>query len=469
MPESFFDFRSRVTKPPVEAEETRLERPISVADLTAKIDAAIRGGVGGSVLVRGEISNLNIHGASGHIYFTLKDDKSCIDCVMFRGEAAKLKARPTDGQDVLVSGGVRVYAQRGRYQLYCQTLTPLGRGALEIKFAELQRKLEAEGLFDPDRKRPLPTYPQRIVLITSKQAAALQDMLKVFQRTPWLKPRLIHVPVQGAGSAAKIAEALRSIREADCDLVILGRGGGSLEDLWEFNEEVVARAIVACRVPVMTGIGHEVDVSIADLVADYHAHTPTEAAQVAVARWRLAADALGNAAGRLTRALRQTVLHHRQRLTTVERHEMFRRPTDRVNRLRQLLDDRQKHLHGAVAGLVNRLRQRLARQEQRLGAQHPTANLLRARQRLSRLADGITHRQRLRLTEAGGKLEALRRELTALDPRGVLGRGYSITRLKNGKTVLSPEDVKAGDILITQVRDGTIESTAKDPKQLDLF
>ena len=469
MPESFFDFRSRITKPPAEADEARLERAISVADLTAKIDAAIRGGVGGSVLVRGEISNLNAHAASGHIYFTLKDDKSCIDCVMFRGEAAKLAARPTDGQDVLVTGGVRVYAQRGRYQLYCQTLTPLGRGALEIKFAAMQRKLEAEGLFDPDRKRPLPSYPQRIVLITSLQAAALQDMLKVFQRTPWLKPKVVHVPVQGSGSAAKIAEALRAIRESACDLVLLGRGGGSLEDLWEFNEEAVARAIVACRVPVITGIGHEVDVSIADLVADYHAHTPTEAAQVAVVRWRQAADALGTAAERLRRALRQTISNHRQRLTSVERHEMFRRPTDRLNQLRQLLDDRQKHLHAAVAGLAGRFRQALTRQEQRLAAQHPTANLLRARQRLHRVSDGFTHRHRLRLTEAAGRVEALRRELTALDPRGVLSRGYSITRLKNGQTILNPADVKPGDVLITQVRDGTIESTAKDAKQLDLF
>ncbi|HEX8324400.1 MAG TPA: exodeoxyribonuclease VII large subunit [Tepidisphaeraceae bacterium] len=469
MPESFFDFRSRITKPPAEADDGRLERAISVGDLTARIDAAIRGGVGGSVLVRGEISNLNAHAASGHLYFTLKDDKSCIDCVMFRGEASKLRQRPTDGQDVLISGSVRVYVQRGRYQLYCNTLTPLGRGALELKFNELQRKLEAEGLFAAEIKRPIPPYPQRIVLITSRQAAALQDMLKVFQRTPWLTPRVIHVPVQGVGAAAKIADALASVSPRDCDLVLLGRGGGSLEDLWEFNEEAVARAIRACRVPVMTGIGHEVDVSIADLAADYHAHTPTEAAQVAVARWRLAADALDGAAGRLTRSLRQTILHARQRLTNVERHETFRRPTDRIDRLRQVLDDRQRQLRAAALGTINRVRQRLTRHEHRLHAQHPTAGLLRARQRLTTAADGLAHQQRLRLTQAAGRLDGLRRELAALDPRGVLARGYSITRLKNGKPVFGPADVKAGDVLVTQVRDGTIESTARDAKQLDLF
>ncbi|MGC4033377.1 MAG: exodeoxyribonuclease VII large subunit [Tepidisphaeraceae bacterium] len=469
MPESFFDFRSRVTKPSAEADDARLDRAISVADLTARIDIAIKQGVPASVLVRGEISNLNAHAASGHYYFTLKDAKSCIDCVMFRDAAARLLAKPVDGMEVLVSGGVRVYQQRGRYQLYCQTLTPLGRGALEIRFTQLRLKLENEGLFDPDIKRPLPAYPQKIVLITSKQAAALQDMLKVFQRTPWLTPRVIHVPVQGVGSAAKIAEALLAITPKDANVVLLGRGGGSLEDLWEFNEEAVARAVRACRVPVITGIGHEVDVSIADLAADYHAHTPTEAAQVAVANWRRAADALDNASTRLTRSLRQLVTNHRHRLTAIERHEVFRRPTDRLNRLKQVLDERQRDLRMALTGVVGTCRNRLAKHENRLHAQHPAARLSQAKERLARLSAGLGHARKLRLALAAGRLEALSRELTALDPRAVLKRGYSITRLKNGKTVLSPADVKPGDLLITQLSDGTIESTAKDSKQMDLF
>ena len=469
MPESFFDFRSRINQPPPDADAAKLDRAMSVADLTAAIDAALRKGVPATVLVRGEISNLNHHAASGHIYFTLKDPKSCIDCVMFRGEAAKLKSRPTDGQEVLVTGNVRVYQQRGRYQLYCQTMTPLGRGALEIKFAELQQRLEAEGLFDPERKRRLPPYPQRIVLITSRMAAALQDMLKVFQRTPWLTPQLVHVPVQGVGSAAKIAAALAAIDVKTADLVILGRGGGSLEDLWEFNEEVVARAVRACRVPVITGIGHEVDVSIADLAADYHAHTPTEAAQVAIARWRAADDGLSNAATRLARSLQITVARQRQRLVAVERHELFRRPTERIDRLREVLDDRQRQLQASLHAAVARVRLRLTGHQHRLAAQHPTAAILRARQRLTHVADTISHRQRLRLAEAAGRLDALRRELTALDPRGVLARGYSITRRKDGSAVRSPTDVRPGDVVVTQVKDGTIESTVRDAKQLDLF
>ena len=469
MPESFFDFRARVTRPDAETDDTRLDRAIGVAELTGKIDAAIRGGLPASVLVRGEISNLNVHAASGHIYFTLKDDRSCIDCVMFRGEAAKLKQRPVDGGEVLITGNVRIYTQRGRYQLYCQSMTPLGRGALELKFQQLRAKLEAEGLFDADRKRPLPAYPQRIVLVTSRQAAALQDMLKVFQRTPWLRPTLIHVPVQGVGSAAKIAEALMAVRATAADVVILGRGGGSFEDLFEFNEEAVVRAVRACAVPVVTGIGHEVDVAIADLAADYHAHTPTEAAQVVIARWRLAADVLGNASDRLRRSLRQGVVDRRQQLINIERHEMFRRPTDRIERLTQLLDDQQRQLRSAVTTVLNRTRQALAGREQRLSAQHPVGSVMRASQRVERLRVDLVHARRLRLTRATGRLEVFAAELTALDPRRVLGRGYSITRLKDGRTVTGPQDVEPGDILVTQVRDGTVESTVKDAKQFDLF
>ncbi|MGN6504440.1 MAG: exodeoxyribonuclease VII large subunit, partial [Tepidisphaeraceae bacterium] len=179
MAESFFDFQSRVTRPAAEPAESKSQRALSVADLTARIDAALRGGLPSAMLVRGEISNLNIHAASGHIYFTLKDAKSCVDCVMFRSDAARLKIRPTDGMDVLVTGSVKIYAQRGRYQFYATTLAPLGRGALELKFHQLKEKLEAEGMFAADRKRALPRYPQRIALVTSKQAAALQDMFKV--------------------------------------------------------------------------------------------------------------------------------------------------------------------------------------------------------------------------------------------------------------------------------------------------
>ena len=469
MPESFFDFQSRVTKPAAEPEQSKLDRALSVGDLTTRIEAALRAGLPGSMLVRGEISNLNIHAASGHIYFTLKDAKSCIDCVMFRTDAARLKQKPIDGQEVLVTGTVKIYAQRGRYQFYATAIASLGRGALELKFQQLKEKLEKEGMFDADRKRSLPKYPQRIALVTSKQAAALQDMFKVLRRMPWLRLDVHHVPVQGAGASVQIAQAIGRINRDTADLIIVARGGGSLEDLWEFNEEIVARAIEAAALPVITGIGHEVDVSIADLVADYHAHTPTEAAQVAIAYWKQAADVLDGADLRLRRSLRQTIESAKHRLTAIVRHEAFRRPTDRINRFRQLLDDRQKQLRSAVTSLGRHAQQRLLKMESRLHAQHPAGRVAIATQRVHSIATMLAHRQRLRMAAAAGRLDGMKRELDALNPRGVLSRGYSITRLKNGAIVRNADAIKQGTVLTTQVADGSFESVARDPKQPELF
>lgn len=473
MPESFFDFRARVTKPSASADtdEARLARAITVAELTGRIDAAIKSGLPGSMLVKGEISNLNIHRASGHIYFTLKDDRSCIDCVMFRGDAERLKVMPEDGDEVLAAGSVRVYVQRGRYQLYVTQLTPVGRGALEAKFQVLKEKLEREGLFDPDRKRTLPSYPQRIALVTSKQAAALQDMLKVFSRYPWLTLRLCHVPVQGDGSAEKIAATLNDLsRKASVDLIILARGGGSLEDLWEFNEEIVARAIVASPIPVVTGIGHEVDVSIADLAADYHAHTPTEAAQVVVAQWKLAAVLVDTASQRLSRSLRQVIGTAGQRLLSIERHEFFRRPTDRIDRARQLLDDRERQLNATLRALADRARRRLSACESRLQAQHPRATVAILRQRVHTLATLIGRAEQASLRSRSQRMDSLEKQLVALNPTGVLSRGYSITSLKKGgQIVRDASQVKGGDVIVTQFADGKVESVARDPKQPELF
>jgi len=473
MPESFFDFRARVTKPQATADtdEARLARAISVAELTGRIDAAIKSGLPAALLVKGEISNLNIHRASGHIYFTLKDDKSSIDCVMFRGDAEKLKVTPHDGDEVLATGSVRVYTQRGRYQLYVTQLTPVGRGALEAKFQILKEKLEREGLFDPVRKRELPAYPQRIALVTSKQAAALQDMLKVFARYPWVRLRLCHVPVQGDGSAEKIAAMLGELsRAAAVDLVILARGGGSLEDLWEFNEEIVARAIVASRIPIITGIGHEVDVAIADLAADYHAHTPTEAAQVAIAQWKLASAFVDTAAQRLSRSVRQVISSASQKLQSIERHELFRRPTDRIDRARQLMDDRERQLRSSLRALADRARRRLSTGESRLQAHHPRATVAILRQRILTLATLIERAEQSSLRTRSQRVDTLEKQLAALNPTGVLSRGYSITSLKKGgQIVRDAAQVKSGDVLITQFNDGTVESVARDPKQPELF
>ena len=371
---------------------------------------------------------------------------------MWRDNAARLQFRLEDGLEIIATGRVTVYAPQGRYQLTVQQILPAGRGALELAFRQLQARLSAEGLFDADRKKTIPQYPTRIVLLTSRATAALQDMLKVLRRFPWLKLMVYHVPVQGDGSAAKIAAAIDHLSRhaADIggvDVILLARGGGSLEDLWSFNEEIVARAIAASRIPVITGIGHEVDCSISDLVADYHAHTPTEAAQVVSQHWKRAADSLSQAQTRLRNIVRQTALDYRNRLEAIHRHEFFRRPMDRIQLLRQLLDDRQKAITLALSARVRRYQDRLAALEPRLPAAARSFLQIRST-----------------------RLEAFDRQLQALSPQAVLNRGYTITTLKkSGEVLRDSKAARTGDRLLTQFADGQTESIVQDSRQMPLF
>jgi exodeoxyribonuclease VII large subunit len=451
MGENFFDFQQRL------AEKKSSPAPdaaaaLTVTQLTLAIEKAIKSGVPSLVTVRGEVSNVSNHHASGHLYFTMKDPDACINCVMWRDNALRLQFRLEDGLEIIATGRVSVYAPQGRYQLQVQRLQPAGRGALELAFRQLQAKLAAEGLFEAERKKPIPQYPRRIVLITSRATAALQDMLKVLRRYPFVKLMMYHVPVQGEGSAGKIAEAIQHVsrRAADiggADLILLGRGGGSLEDLWSFNKEVVARAIAASRIPIITGIGHEVDCSIADLVADYHAHTPTEAAQVAMHQWKSAADTLRQSRLRLFQFIRQTAQDCRHRLASIQRHEFFRRPMDRIQMLRQRLDDRQKSLAVAL-----------------------TTRLSTAGHRLQVLQPRLPSAIRVSFQARAARLDSLGKQLEALSPQAVLGRGYTITTLKKtGEILRSSGGLKPGDRLLTRFSDGETESTVHDSRQMSLF
>jgi exodeoxyribonuclease VII large subunit len=453
MPENFFDFHKRVTerKSP-QSSPSPGEKPLTVSELTNSIDRAIKSGVPSSVTVRGEVSNVSTRQASGHVYFTMKDANACIGCVMWRDNASRLKFKLEDGLEVIATGRVSVYAPQGRYQLSVNRLEPAGRGALELAFKQLQAKLAAEGLFDAERKKPIPRYPSRIAMVTSRDGAALQDMLKVLRRFSWLKLMVYHVPVQGEAAAPKIAAAIQHLsrRSGDVggvDVILLGRGGGSLEDLWAFNEEVVARAVAASRVPVGTGIGHEVDCCIADLVADYHAHTPTEAAQVVTRHWNTVRDSLGQYELRHRRSIVQTAQDLRQRLIAIERHEFFRRPMDRIQMLRQLLDDRQKSLTLVLGGRLRTAQHRLLALEPRLGRASKSAMQVRV-----------------------ARLESLEKHLEALSPQGVLKRGYTITTLKKtGQIVKDSKTARPGDRLLTRFADGQTESVVEDSRQMSLF
>lgn len=538
---NFFDFKQSTMRPaaraarsgagastppagggqrPPQAGGPRGTEPMSVSQLTRLIDEILKSVLPPVVLVKGEVSNFKPHAASGHYYFTLKDADACIDCVMWRSDVARLKFDVTDGLELLADGRVAVYPQRGKYQLYVESLQPLGQGALELAFKQLRGKLEREGLFLPERKKPLPDFPTRIVILTSSQTAALQDVLKVLRRFPWLKLFVYHVPVQGEGAGQRVADALAHVNRSagaigGADLVLLARGGGSLEDLWAFNEECVARAIAASRIPVVTGIGHEVDTSIADLAADYFAHTPTEAAQVVVQNWRTAPEVVESARVRLGRELRNLLAHARHRLTAVERHEAFRRPLDRIRSLQQHLDHQDRTLGHLMAAalrvaqwrvgqlggrleqvgpsfVIARFRGRLADAQQRL-MRGGSTRLLRAHERVACLDGDFVradprHRIRLmrervrtvacRMACAVGvlqrrrseRIESMARFLQAVGPEQVLKRGYSITMKRKGGTIVrSASEVRAGDRIVTRFADGQIESVAEDLMQPRLF
>jgi exodeoxyribonuclease VII large subunit len=459
MADSFFDFHERVAKQraslrtpkPAGGADSAAE-PLTVSQLTAAIEKAIKAGVPGTITVRGEVSNAGGRQASGHLYFTLKDSAACINCVMWRDAASRLQFKLEDGLEMIATGRVSVYAPQGRYQLQVQSLQPAGRGALELAFRQLQARLAAEGLFAAERKKPIPLYPSRIVLLTSRATAALQDILKVLRRYSWLKLMVYHVPVQGEGSGAQIAQAIANVNRhaADIggvDVIVLSRGGGSLEDLWSFNEEIVARAIAASGIPIVTGIGHEVDCTIADLVADYHAHTPTEAAQVITRNWSRAGDTVVQLAERLDRAVRQGIQDVHQRLSGLERHEFLRRPLDRIQMFRQLLDERQKSATLA-------LRARLGQAQHRLIAVEP------------RLLVAAQSSLRIRVA----RLDALDVQLQALSPQAVLNRGYTITSIKKtGQILRRSTAAKTGDRLLTRFADGETESIVQDSRQMSLF
>jgi exodeoxyribonuclease VII large subunit len=300
-------------------------------------------------------------------------------------------------------------------------------------------------------------------------------MYKVLRRYGAISLLVFHVPVQGDGSAERIADAIRLLnrdreRVGGVDVMIVGRGGGSMEDLWEFNEECVARAIAASRIPVITGIGHEIDVSIADLAADYHAHTPTEAAQVATQLWRGARDLIDGTAMRLRRELRAIIQDGRRRLVTIERHECFRRPMDRVNQLRQLVDDRQRQLADGIGARLRSAGDRLERLAARMQERHPRNQLQLFATKIEGLSNRLTHSAAADHARRIALIDALAKRLEALNPQEVLRRGFSITTARRGGAVIrSASQVKPGDTVVTRLADGQIESTVEDIRQLKLF
>lgn len=377
---------------------------LTVSELNARIKGLIESDPAlGSVCVRGELSNYKIY-PSGHHYFTLKDAESSLRCVMFRSAASKLRFRPESGMGVTVCGRVSVYPRDGAYQLYCEELIPEGAGDLQLAYEQLKERLRREGLFDTAHKKPIPRYPERIAVITSSAGAAVHDIIRVLRkRWPVAKVLLLPVRVQGVEAPPEIVGAIRyANRHRLADLIITGRGGGSIEDLWAFNDERVARAIYESELPVISAVGHEPDVTIADFVADLRAATPSNAAELAVPDMSELREALSAARARLDQAVNRRLSERRKGLEELASRRVMQSPTGFIDQRRLELDSIRLRLDAAA-----------------------TARLGRERQEFSRLAA----------------------KLDALSPLKVLGRGYSIALDAGGRAVKDAGRLSPGERL----------------------
>ena len=375
-----------------------------------------------SLLIRGEISNYKRY-PSGHHYFSLKDEKGSMRCVLFRGDAARLRFQPANGMSVLAFGRISVFPRDGQYQMYCTELIEDGRGALDLAFERLRRKLEEEGLFDPARKKHLPAWPGRIALVTSPAGAAVRDMIRVLgARWPMVGVLVVPVRVQGEGAAEEIAAAIDQVnRREDIDLIITGRGGGSREDLWAFNEEAVARAISRSRIPVISAVGHEPDVTISDYVADVRAATPSNAAELAVPDQGQVRHRLGQLARRLAAAQRSRLTAGRKDLLRMMDSRAMRNPKAPIEDSRMLLDRAQERLIAALKGI---------------------------------------------LKDGRGELARLSAGLDAMSPLKVLGRGYAIARGSRG-LITRADQAEVGQRLDVLLADGTLRCQVKEKEETE--
>lgn len=351
------------------------QRIYSVTQLTRRIKELLESSFP-RLWIEGELSNAKLH-SSGHFYCTLKDQTAQISCAMWRSRVGRLSFRPENGLKVLVEADLQVYERGGNYQLIIQSIHPAGVGALQLAFEQLKKRLHGEGLFDPTRKRPLPRHPERVGIITSPTGAAVRDMISVFRRRfPGLELVLCPVRVQGDGAAEEIADAIEAMNRVDgIEVIVVGRGGGSLEDLWAFNEERVARAIAASAIPVVSAVGHEVDYTIADFVADLRAPTPSAAAELVVRDRSELAGEVAYLRERTEQVLLQRFATHRDRVSAIADSYAFRRPQDLLYQRMQQLDEYERRLAGHLSHRLELSRSRLDAAEQRLQAANPTSLL----------------------------------------------------------------------------------------------
>lgn len=412
------------------------------------------------VWVEGEISNL-ARPASGHLYFTLKDSQAQVRCALFRQNALKVRQALRDGLAVKVRGRVSLFEGRGDYQMIADAVEPAGDGALRLAFEALKEKLAGEGLFATERKRPLPAHPQRVGIVTSPTGAVIRDIISVFRRrAPQVSLTLVPTAVQGREATAQIVRALALADAQGFDALILARGGGSLEDLWCFNEEAVARAVAACKTPIVSAVGHETDVSISDFVADVRAPTPSAAAELLAPDSSGLRQRLEGLERRLLLRMRQLIAHQHLRLDGLTRR--LRHPGERLRQQAQRLDDLEMRLQRALDRQVSQRRERLARLETRLAAQHPGRALGLLRQRLDALAARLPRAMRETLGTRRLELQSQVQTLHAFSPLATLGRGYSILLDERGQAIRSASQTQPGQRLKARLGEGELEVRVED-------
>jgi exodeoxyribonuclease VII large subunit len=439
---------------------------LTVSELTRVVREILEGRIG-EVWVQGEISNLRKQ-SSGHYYFTLKDDRAQISCVMFaRSYGAQSKIALSDGMQVQAYGLVSVYEARGQYQLVVQLIQPRGQGLLQAKFEALKRKLQAEGLFDADRKRALPKFPRRIALVTSSSGAALQDMLNILQRrSPWLSILICPVRVQGDGAAAEISAMIDFISmqaaELKVDLMVVGRGGGSLEDLWEFNEERVARSIYRSLIPIVSAIGHEIDFTIADFVADLRAPTPSAAAELVVPDIFALQGELVSRRSALDRLIRQALEIRRMHVRRLAEAPYFREPRRLIVERQQRVDQLEMRLLEIWKNVFQQRRSRIEKMVTFLSAFRPERWLQAKRGEVAGLEMRLRRIAASKLDSHKNRLAEIANFLRLLGPRQTLERGYSITLDRDGNVVRSIQALRVGDPIRTKLAEGDLTSVVQE-------
>ncbi|MEH0742820.1 exodeoxyribonuclease VII large subunit [Vibrio cholerae] len=414
----------------------------------------------GIVWLVGEISNFSAP-VSGHWYLTLKDSRSQVKCAMFRGNNRRVTFKPANGNQVLVKARLSLYEPRGDYQLIIESMQPEGDGRLQQEFEALKMKLAAEGLFAQTNKKPLPEHPKRVGIITSKTGAALYDILDVLKRRDPSLPVIIYPTlVQGDDAAIQIAQAIGCANSRnECDVLIVGRGGGSLEDLWCFNHEVVARTIAASQIPIISAVGHEVDVTIADFVADMRAPTPSAAAELVSRDNSHKEQALASREHKLLSAWRQRVSEQQRSLTGLLHRLERQHPTHQLQRQSQQLDELEIRLKRAMDNGLRSAEQRVERLHYKLNLHSPAHKLENQQASMIRLEQQLIDAMNKRLTYQRHQLALAAETLDAVSPLATLKRGYSISQNAQGDVVTSTKQMKSGDTLVTRLADGTLFST----------